>query len=178
MNTVHCMILGLTLCAESLICSAQEAKIPFHEIEQNAQISPRMMALNNVAEGNLFPSSSALNNLHIADPVSASGFVRATPVRVSRYPNRNFYLLNGMHLGMAMLDVGMTQRCMANHTCKEGNPMMPSSLAGQLTVNFAYVGYSSFFSHRLKNRNSRIWWISPMTGTVAHIVGAAASASH
>jgi hypothetical protein len=89
-----------------------------------------------------------------------------------------FYLLNGMHLGMAVLDAEMTHRCITDHHCSEGNPLMPSSLAGQLSINFAFVGYSSFVSYRLKKHRANLWWLSPTVGIAAHTVGLASGLAH
>jgi hypothetical protein len=87
-------------------------------------------------------------------------------------------MVNALHLGMAAFDVGMTQHCIATHHCREGNPLMPSSMAGQLSINFALVGYSSYVSYRLKMHRSRAWWMSPTIGVVAHTVGTATGFAH
>jgi hypothetical protein len=79
---------------------------------------------------------------------------------------------------MAVFDVEMTHRCIVSHKCREGNPLMPSSLAGALSVNFAFVGYGSWISYRLKKHHARVWWLSPAIGTASHIVGAATGLMH
>jgi hypothetical protein len=86
--------------------------------------------------------------------------------------------MNGLHLGMAAFDVAMTQRCIADHYCKEGNPLMPSSLAGQLSIDLAYVGYGTFVSYRLKRHGSKLWWLSPTVGVASHTVGVATGFAH
>jgi hypothetical protein len=50
---------------------------------------------------------------------------------------------------------------------------MPASHAGQLGVNFALVGYSTFISYRLKKKESRLWILSPIMGISAHTIGVA-----
>jgi len=90
----------------------------------------------------------------------------------------SFFLVNGLHLGMALLDVEMTQHCLADHHCKEGNPLMPSSQAGQLSVSFAAFAYGSGMSYWLKKRHSRFWWTVPTAGIVAHTAGAATGLAH
>ena len=85
----------------------------------------------------------------------------------------SFFLVNGLHLGMAAFDVGMTQHCIANHHCREGNPLMPSSLAGQLGVDSAFVGFSVYSGYELKKQDSKVWWLSPAIGIVAHTAGVA-----
>ena len=112
---------------------------------------------------------------------SATGFVRpipAFPVKSPRIIDSKLVLLNGLHLGMAVLDVGLTQHCIADHHCREGNPMMPSSLAGQLSVNFAFVSYGSYVSYRMKKHRSSLWWVSPAVGISAHGVGVATGIMH
>jgi hypothetical protein len=79
---------------------------------------------------------------------------------------------------MAVFDVGMTQHCIADHHCREGNPLMPSSLAGQLSVDFAYVGYGTFVSYRLKKHRNRLWLLSPAVGIAAHAVGVESGFAH
>jgi hypothetical protein len=87
-------------------------------------------------------------------------------------------MLNGLHMGMAVFDVEMTQHCIADHHCREGNPIMPSSHAGQLSVNIALVGYGSYTSYKLKKRGSKLWRLSPMIGSAAHGAGAATGLVH
>jgi hypothetical protein len=65
------------------------------------------------------------------------------PVFRPKIADSKFFLMNGIHLGMSVFDVEMTQRCIASHHCREVNPVMPSSHAGQLSVNFAIVAYNS-----------------------------------
>jgi len=50
---------------------------------------------------------------------------------------------------------------------------MPASHAGQLGVNFALVGYSTFISYRLKKGGNRMWRAAPIAGIAAHTVGVA-----
>jgi len=87
-------------------------------------------------------------------------------------------LLNGLHLGMAVFDVELTQRCIAIHHCRETNPVLPSSQVGQLSINFAIVAYSSGITYWLKKRKSKVWWLPPSAGAVIHSVGVATGFEH
>jgi hypothetical protein len=89
-----------------------------------------------------------------------------------------FFLVHGLHLGLAVLDVELTQHCIANHHCVEGNPLMPSSHAGQLGINFALVGYGAFVSYKLKKQDRKLWLLSPTVGIAAHSVGVATGIAH
>jgi len=164
----------------SLSCSAQQSPIPFAQLERDTHLSAKLTVPGDEAGTNPSPgafSSSLSAELVAPDPIM-SGFVRATPVIVHRGIGSNLFLLNGLHLGMAAFDVGMTHHCIADHHCREGNPIMPSSLGGQISIDFALVSYSSFMSYRMKKHHARAWWISPVSGSMAHLVGGISSASH
>jgi hypothetical protein len=96
----------------------------------------------------------------------------------SRTANRRYFLLNGLAAGMAVFDVEMTQRCIADHRCLEANPVMPSSHLGQLSVNFALAAYGAWWSYRLKKQHSKVWWIFPTTGIAVHSAGVATGFEH
>ena len=167
MNAIQRTMLGLVIAMSGMACSAQDAKIPFMQIEKDAQLSasatvPASEAVISHSDG-MFSSSSA--------PASFV-FVPPTPTQ-PRTLSKGFLLLNGLHLGMAIFDVEMTQHCIANHHCVEGNPLMPSSHAGQLGVNFAIVGYGTFMSYRLKKQERKLWMLSPIVGIAAHSIGVA-----
>jgi hypothetical protein len=79
---------------------------------------------------------------------------------------------------MAVLDVEMTQHCIANHHCVEGNPLMPSSHAGQLGINFALADYGAFVSYKLKKQDRKLWVLAQTVGIAAHSVGVATGIAH
>ena len=167
MNAVQCTMLGLTIAMGGLACSGQGAKIPLRQIEKDAQLS---------ASATVPASEAAVSHSYeMSSGASTSAgfvFVPPTPAR-PRTLSKGFLLLNGLHLGMAVFDVEMTQHCIANHQCVEGNPLMPSSHAGQLSVNFALVGWGTFMSYRFKKQENKLWLLSPTVGIAAHTVGVA-----
>ena len=123
-------------------------------------------------------SGTSSSSILSASAASAAGFVRVPPERRTRTLDRNYFLLNGVHLGLAGLDMAMTQRCIADHQCREETPLMPSSLGKQLGVTFALVCYSSLSNYWLKKHDSHIWWISLAVGSAAHSVGVATGFAH
>jgi hypothetical protein len=180
MNTARRTLLGLAIAMVTSTCFAQNATIPFRQLEREAQLTASLAQPGNETDSSSLVSSSLNPGIGVMEP-SAAGFTRtipASPVRVPRIVDPKFVLLNGLHLGMAILDVGLTQHCIADHHCREGNPMMPSSLAGQLSVNFALVSYGSFVSYRLKKHRSNLWGLSPAVGISAHAVGVATGIMH
>jgi hypothetical protein len=109
--------------------------------------------------------------------VSQTGTV-ASALERPRIADRKYFWLNGMQLGMAVFDVEMTQRCIADRRCREANPVMPSSHIGQLSVNFALVAYTSGVSYWLKKRRSKIWWLPSSASIAVHSVGVATGFEH
>jgi hypothetical protein len=164
-------MLGLSLTMGNLAGSAQQATIPFAQIERDSQFKAIVTAQGGEVTASLSPAAIA------ATPLSA-GIERVPQLTIPRIANSRFYLLNGLHLGMAVLDVELTQHCIATHQCREGNPLLPSSLAGKLSVESALVAYGSFVSYRLKKRKSKLWWLPPMAGIASHGAGAATGLAH
>jgi hypothetical protein len=171
MNTAHGTILGLAIAMGGYACSAQEVTMPLGQIGRDAKLSATLTLPGNETANSHF--SSSLPTVGVPAKLSAAGFARVPADTVPRTLDSRYFLLNGLHLAMALLDVEVTQRCIATHQYKEGNPLMPSSLGAQLGVDFALVGYGSFVSYKLKRQRSNLWWITPMIGVSTHSVGVA-----
>ena len=167
MNGTQGAMLSLAIALVSLACPAQTTTVPFKQIQQDAQLSARAaVPPNEAAVGHAYGMVSGSS--------SSAGFVFVPPTpKTPRTISPGFLVLNGLHLGMAVFDVEMTQHCIANHRCVEGNPLMPSSQAGQLTVALASVSSFTFISYRLKKRGNRMWRAAPIAGIAAHTVGVA-----
>ena len=157
---------GLLLVATGVMSAAQNAAIPFKQIEHDSLVSANLDIPAGEAAANRanaeYPAASAF---------SSSAYMQST-YKKERTLDSKFFLVNGLHLGLAALDIGLTQHCIAAHRCREGNPLMPSSLAGQLTLDAAFVSSSAIISFRLKRQNSKLWWFSPSVGIGAHTAGA------
>ena len=166
MNKLCITLLCLSLFVLGSYCSAQEARVPFRQIERDARLSATLIvpdaeaSVSRSSEVYLFPSASP-----------GALYVQPNYKRQRTFDSK-FFVINGLHLGLAALDLGLTQHCIANHHCREGNPLMPSSFAGQFAVDSAFVGTGAFVSYRLKKQNSKLWWLSPVVGISAHTAGA------
>lgn len=157
-------------------CSAQQITIPFEKIEKDASLSATLRPPAKAAAVEDYSVSSSL--VIPAEPsMSGADFTRIVPpARVRPFIGLNFYLLNGLHLGMAVADVEITQHCISTRRCRESNPLVPSSQAGALSVNIALVGYGAWLSHGMKRNRSRLWWLSPTSGIAGHVAGIIAGA--
>jgi hypothetical protein len=174
MKAAYSLVLGLTIAITGGSCSAQSmnmqsANIPIAKLDlPPAKDQATAQSFHNVSSGAYFSPPSAGSSIAVSRPYPTS----------PRTADTKFFLLNGIHLGMAVFDVEMTQRCIANHRCHETNPLMPSSQAGQLGINFALVGSGSLASYWLKKHQSRLWWLPPATGAAAHSYGVATGFEH
>ena len=183
MKVIHGLALGLMVVMGSSICSGQDTKVPFGQIEIDAQLSAELTLPGNDMASNHsssdFSSSNPVPGVSTAGPLgSAAGFVRVSPVVAHRSFSPGYWMVNGLHLGLAVLDIETTHQCIVSRHCREGNPLVPSSLGGALAVNISLVSFSSYVSYRLKKRDARIWWLSPVVGSAAHTVGLATGLAH
>ena len=171
MNTAHGTILGLVIAMGGWACSAQVATIPSGQTELGGRLRAELTAPANQPAGSFFSSSLPSGVAPVKHlSASAAGFVRVPRVTVRTLDSR-YFLFNGLHLTMAMLDVAVTQHLIATGQYREGNPLMPSSLGAQLGVDFALVSYASFVSYKMKKQRSGEWWITPMIGVTTHSMG-------
>ena len=153
----------LFLIASGAICVAQNTTIPFKQIERSAVADQsRMLLASNANESSSdAPVSGVVAEYPAASTASSSVYMLQPTYKKDRVLDKKFFLVNGLHLGLAALDIGLTQHCIAAHRCREGNPLMPSSLGGQLAVDTVLVTSSTFISFHLKKQYSKMWWFSP-----------------
>ena len=120
-----------------------------------------------------------LPDSHASDGTSTVSHTVAanSSMAMPRVMDKRYYFLNGLYAGMAVFDVEMTQHCISEQECREANPVMPSSQAGQLSVNFALVAFDAGYSNWLKKHHHKVWWIPPLSGSVVHAVGVATASS-
>ena len=174
MGAIRYYFIGVILTTCALPIASQNADVSRATLPNAPGFQPDRVleARNNGGEVPSAPERSynlVVNNL---------ASLRPEKTGADRVVNRRFLLINSLHLATAMLDVALTQECIANHQCKEGNPMMPSSQVGQLAVSLAFVSYGAGVGYWLKKHGSKMWWLAPVVGTASHIVGAATGFAH
>ncbi len=109
---------------------------------------------------------------------SSAGFTRAPAVRSSGTFDARYVWLNGVQFSLAFADIETTQHCINEHTCKEGNPLMPSSQAGKISVSLGFAAFTAVASYRLKMHRSKGWWVAPAVSIAGHAVGVASGLAH
>lgn len=165
MKAIQYAVLGLAVFMGVSVCAAQAYN--------TLQLPPRQPARTNLGLTGNHSVASAASDFH------TGSMAMLTPAPVSsRTADAKFFLLNGIHLGMAIFDVEMTQRCIASHHCRETNPVMPSSQGGQLSINFAIVGSTTGISYLIRKDGSKLWWLPPVAGAAVHSVGVATGFQH
>jgi len=110
--------------------------------------------------------------------LSSAGFTRTPAVRRSRTFDAKYAWTNGLQFSLAFADIESTQRCIDEHTCREGNPLMPSSQAGKFSVSLGIAAFTAVASYRLKKLRSKGWWVAPAVGIAGHAVGLASGLAH
>jgi len=177
MNRARGVMLSLAVAMNGWACFAQQSTIPFKQIEEDAKLSTALPL--SIYESSSSLDASSLSSGFASSGSSGAGFTRTTPTPVRRRSlGASFFLLNGIDFGMAVLDVEMTQRCIATHKCREGNPLMPSSHAGALSVSIGLAGVGTWGSYQMKKHHSNIWWICPTGGIAGHVIGVASGLVH
>ena len=168
MKLIRRVIPGSAMLMVAMACSAQTTTIPLMQIARDAS-NPALSARAALPPN---PAARAVSDSALSESSTSGGLLLSPhPARKAQTLSTRYFLLNGLNLGMAVFDVEMTQHCIANRHCAEGNPLMPSSQAGQLGVNFALVGSGAFLSYRLKKQNNKMWILSPLVGISAHAAG-------
>lgn len=157
------------LCIAAVIsasnCKAQQ--LPFIAEPHTTSLQPyEKDALVTTERTDSYSSSIAVH-----PPAAIYSMVRPAPN--PRIANSKFLVVNFLNLGMAVVDVELTQRCIASHQCREGNPLMPSSQAGQLSIGIGYAALGSLASYWLRKHKSPRWWIPPAVGMAGHAAGIA-----
>jgi len=178
--------MGVAILMSSFASLAQQSRIPFEQMQREARLSATRAPSNSDAASLSFPvsapggSSSAAASLP-TPPASGStitGFKRVPAGRGARVLDAKYLLLNGQHLVLALADIEMAQRCIDEHTCKEANPLMPSSPAAKLSVNLGIFAYATGTSYYLKKHGCRWWWAPPVAGIGIHAAGVASGIRH
>jgi hypothetical protein len=88
--------------------------------------------------------------------------------------DKPFVALNASYYAAGLLDVAITQDCIRAGTCAEANMLMPTSAWGQFGVVTGATALTTFSSYELKKHgHTRLWWVPPVIGIVAHTYGGA-----
>jgi len=176
---------GGSLAVADVFSSSQRAPIPFAQIGRAARVSAMRMPSDFLLAGLSFPESSSGSSSSSVPPPgppasapSSTGFARSSARRGLRTVDANYIWLNSLQLSLAYADIETTQHCIDEHTCREGNPLMPSSQAGKLGVSLGIAAFIAVAGYRLKRESSKGWWVAAAVGIAGHTVGLASGLAH
>lgn len=174
---LHCTCTGLLLSFLTLPGLAQQQNTITTE---NLPSAPsQLLASSSHADFNAWTSDgNSSSSLTQSNAALASIRIAPKPAGTERVADKKFLLMNGLALGMAVFDVEMTQSCIASHRCRETNPLMPSSHAGQLGLNLGLASATTWLSYHQKKNGSRTWWLPPVMSSAIHSVGVATGFQH
>jgi len=183
---IHKRTLEIAVLMAGCACFAQQTPIPFGQIQRDAHLSAMRVPSNSELSIVFLPesapgsSNSALPTFLAlsASASSLAGFKRVPAGRSPKFFDARYFWINSLHLSLAVSDIEMTQHCIDEHTCREANPLMPSSQAGKIGVNLGLVTYTATSSYWLRKHKSRVWWLGPTVGVAAHTVGLASGLAH
>lgn len=85
--------------------------------------------------------------------------------------SRPFVALTAASAAATVVDALATNHCIAAHTCREGNPLLPQAGGPRTALMFGEWAAESALSYRLWRRGSRTWLVAPMAAIAAHGVG-------
>lgn len=167
MKALHCrlLIVALAFAPDGLTCVAQNLSL----LRLPAYQSSIDFTQTGVKE---------FSDFHFSPRATGTMVAPTYPATAPRVGATKFLLVNGLHLGMAIFDIEMTQRCIASHRCYETNPLMPSSQSGQLSINLAIVGGVTWISYWARKSGSRFWWLPPAAGAAIHSGGVVTGFQH
>ena len=83
----------------------------------------------------------------------------------------SFALLTMADIGVTVADVEATQHCISNHTCREGNPLLPSSRAGAYAVGLGVAGVETGLGWWMRRHGKQRWWVPQTVNIAAHGIG-------
>lgn len=186
MKPAHLAALGLSIVIGGVLSYSQQSPIPLRQIQRDAQLSamrtPSHSEFAGVSLPEPAPGFSSSASLSLPSPAamasSSAGIMRPPVFRSPRVLDARYLWFNGLDLALALSDIEMTQHCINEHTCREANPLMPSSQAGKIAVSLGFVGYSGVGSYWFKKHNSKAWWLPPTVAIAAHGLGLASGLAH
>ena len=83
-----------------------------------------------------------------------------------------YWLLTGVAVGLTVADIELTQHCLHQGTCHEGNPLVPTTNQAKLyPLQFGLTVVQSYLAYRLKKKGSKAWWLPQFSLSASHAVG-------
>jgi hypothetical protein len=132
----------------------------------------RCLDLGTCLEGNPLMPSSRAKVYAVQVPVTIGRtYFAYRRLAKERAADGKFWALTAASAGLMVADIEGTQRCLRSGTCREGNPLMPSSRAKVYAVQVPITVGITYLAYRLKKAKCAAWWL-PHTALIgAHGIG-------
>ncbi len=148
----------LVLCAVLLVATAAFATDP-----PDAPSASRANALRNSAALETSPASEfRIEEFAVIAPVMAPE---------KKVVDKKFLAVTGIATALTVMDFEMTQHCLGNHTCRESDPLMPTSRAGMYASSAPVNAALYYWSYKLKQRGKSYWWVPTAAAIASHAIG-------
>jgi hypothetical protein len=82
-----------------------------------------------------------------------------------------FWILTAANYASAVADIELTQACLRNNTCYEGNPLLPSGRKEIYAIQMGLATLTSIISYRWMKDDSKYWYVPQVAIISAHGVG-------
>jgi hypothetical protein len=82
-----------------------------------------------------------------------------------------YWILTAITLGVTVVDVELTQHCLANGLCREGNPLLPSNRGKVYAIQLPLAIGVSYIGHRWHKDGFKYWWVPQAAVIAGHGVG-------
>ena len=85
--------------------------------------------------------------------------------------DKTFWILTAASYASAVADVELTQACLRNGACQEGNPLLPSDRKKLYAIQMGLSTLTSIISYRWMKDDSKYWYVPQVAIIGAHGVG-------
>lgn len=82
-----------------------------------------------------------------------------------------FIALTAASGALTVADAVATNRCVSNHTCREGNPLLPQANGPRTALMLGEFGAETWASWWMRRHHMKEWVAVPMIGVVTHGIG-------
>ena len=84
---------------------------------------------------------------------------------------KTFWILTAANYASTVADIELTQNCLHNNVCREGNPLMPSDRKKAYPIQLGISTAFNIISYKLMKSGNKHWYLPQVAIVSAHGVG-------